>query len=63
MEMGDLRIAIYIKNGKAASKITGRGNAAEVSMAIAHLELRKQTLLKSLKDQSDKLQGDRSGSK
>ena len=61
--MGDLKIAIHIQNGNAASKMTGKGNAAEVSMAIAHLELRKQELLKSLKSQSDKLQGKKSDSK
>lgn len=58
--MGDIKIAIHVQNGKAASNITGEGNASDVSLAIAHLEMKKNQLLDKLKEQSDSLTGKKS---
>ena len=59
--MGDIKIAVHVQNGKAASKFTvTKGSDSDVALAIAHLEINKNKLLDILNERSDNLTGKKS---
>ena len=63
--MGDVKVMIHIQNGMAFSDVSlsKEVKGAEIGLAIAHLELKKQHLLEILKKHSEEVKKDKSSGK